>query len=69
MTKTPRALPSLSFEFFPPHRPEASLRLWRSVERLAPLAPRFVSVTYGAGRHHARPHGRGDPDHRSSARG
>jgi methylenetetrahydrofolate reductase (NADPH) len=49
MTKASRALPSLSFEFFPPHTPEASLRLWRSVERLAPLAPRFVSVTYGAG--------------------
>lgn len=44
-----RALPSLSFEFFPPHSPEASLRLWRTVERLAPLGPRFVSVTYGAG--------------------
>lgn len=49
MTKTRGALPSLSFEFFPPHSPEASLRLWRSVERLAPLSPRFVSVTYGAG--------------------
>ncbi len=49
MTRIEKALPSLSFEFFPPHSPEASLRLWRSVERLAPLAPRFVSVTYGAG--------------------
>jgi methylenetetrahydrofolate reductase (NADPH) len=49
MATTQRALPSLSFEFFPPHSPEASLRLWRSVERLAPLAPEFVSVTYGAG--------------------
>jgi methylenetetrahydrofolate reductase (NADPH) len=49
MTTTQRALPSLSFEFFPPHNPEGSLRLWRSVERLAPLGPRFVSVTYGAG--------------------
>ncbi len=39
----------LSFEFFPPHNAEANLRLWRSVERLAPLAPDFVSVTYGAG--------------------
>jgi len=39
----------LSFEFFPPHNAEANLRLWRSVERLAPLAPEFVSVTYGAG--------------------
>jgi methylenetetrahydrofolate reductase (NADPH) len=44
-----QALPSLSFEFFPPHTPEGSVRLWRSVERLAPLSPRFVSVTYGAG--------------------
>ncbi len=49
MATTQRALPSLSFEFFPPHSPEASLRLWRSVERLAPLAPQFVSVTFGAG--------------------
>jgi methylenetetrahydrofolate reductase (NADH) len=49
MATTQGALPSLSFEFFPPHSPEASLRLWRSVERLAPLAPSFVSVTYGAG--------------------
>src|SRR5262245_52785294 len=49
MATTRGALPSLSFEFFPPHSPEASLRLWRSVERLAPLAPDFVSVTYGAG--------------------
>ncbi|GIX15353.1 MAG: methylenetetrahydrofolate reductase [Paracoccaceae bacterium] len=40
---------SVSFEFFPPSTPEATLRLWRSVERLAPLGPRFVSVTYGAG--------------------
>ena len=49
MAQTDGALPSLSFEFFPPHTPEGSARLWRSVERLAPLAPRFVSVTYGAG--------------------
>lgn len=49
MIRDSKALPSLSFEFFPPHTPEGSLRLWRSVERLAPLAPRFVSVTYGAG--------------------
>lgn len=49
-TKTQiRQAPSLSFEFFPPHTTEANLRLWRSVERLAPLAPDFVSVTYGAG--------------------
>ncbi len=40
---------SLSFEFFPPHNAEATARLWRSVERLAPLGPKYVSVTYGAG--------------------
>jgi methylenetetrahydrofolate reductase (NADPH) len=49
MTQSHQALPSLSFEFFPPHTPEGAQRLWRSVERLAPLAPTFVSVTYGAG--------------------
>lgn len=39
----------LSFEFFPPSSTAANLRLWRAVERLAPLGPKFVSVTYGAG--------------------
>lgn len=39
----------LSFEFFPPSSTSANLRLWRCVERLAPLGPGFVSVTYGAG--------------------
>ena len=48
-TETEKQTPSLSFEFFPPHSTAANLRLWRSVERLAPLAPQFVSVTYGAG--------------------
>ena len=42
-------LPELSFEFFPPSTTSANLRLWRCVERLAPLGPKFVSVTYGAG--------------------
>ena len=40
---------SISFEFFPPATPEGAARLWRSVERLAPLGPDYVSVTYGAG--------------------
>ena len=39
----------LSFELFPPKSIEAEEKLWRSVERLEPLAPDFVSVTYGAG--------------------
>jgi methylenetetrahydrofolate reductase (NADPH) len=39
---------SVSFEFFPPADAEMEATLWKSVQRLAPLAPRFVSVTYGA---------------------
>ncbi len=39
---------SVSFEFFPPKSAEAEAALWKSVQRLAPLKPRFVSVTYGA---------------------
>jgi methylenetetrahydrofolate reductase (NADPH) len=39
----------VSFEFFPPNSPEMEQTLWKSVERLAPLKPNFVSVTYGAG--------------------
>ncbi|RLK11241.1 methylenetetrahydrofolate reductase [NAD(P)H] [Ruegeria conchae] len=41
--------PEISFEFFPPQTLEASFRLWDTVQTLAPLNPRFVSVTYGAG--------------------
>ncbi len=41
--------PEISFEFFPPQTIEASFRLWDTVQTLAPLEPRFVSVTYGAG--------------------
>jgi methylenetetrahydrofolate reductase (NADPH) len=40
---------SVSFEFFPPNSEEMDKILWESIERLAPLAPNFVSVTYGAG--------------------
>jgi methylenetetrahydrofolate reductase (NADH) len=40
---------SVSFEFFPPKTEAMEEKLWQSIERLAPLAPSFVSVTYGAG--------------------
>jgi len=40
--------PQVSFEFFPPSTPAMEATLWRSIQRLAPLKPRFVSVTYGA---------------------
>lgn len=39
---------NVSFEFFPPGDAAMEATLWKSIERLAPLAPRFVSVTYGA---------------------
>ena len=37
-----------SFEFFPPKSAEMERRLWAAIMELEPLAPRFVSVTYGA---------------------
>ena len=40
---------SVSFEFFPPKTEKMAETLWRSVERLTPFKPTFVSVTYGAG--------------------
>lgn len=40
--------PLFSFEFFPPRSEEEEPILWRAVDALAPLAPDFVSVTYGA---------------------
>ncbi|QSX33149.1 methylenetetrahydrofolate reductase [Shewanella avicenniae] len=39
---------NVSFEFFPPSTPEMETILWNSIQRLEPLNPKFVSVTYGA---------------------
>ena len=39
----------ISFEFFPTATPEAAARLDSCAAELAPLAPSFASVTYGAG--------------------
>jgi methylenetetrahydrofolate reductase (NADPH) len=39
----------VSFEFFPPKTEKMEETLWESIQTLAPLGPRFVSVTYGAG--------------------
>jgi methylenetetrahydrofolate reductase (NADPH) len=40
---------SVSFEFFPPKSDDMEAKLWETVQRLQPIDPRFVSVTYGAG--------------------
>jgi methylenetetrahydrofolate reductase (NADPH) len=40
---------AVSFEFFPPKTEKMADTLWESIQTLAPLEPRFVSVTYGAG--------------------
>lgn len=39
----------VSFEFFPPNSEEMNKTLWSSIQKLEPLSPDFVSVTYGAG--------------------
>ncbi|MDG2958046.1 methylenetetrahydrofolate reductase [Exercitatus varius] len=39
---------NVSFEFFPAKNENMETMLWDSIHRLAPLKPKFVSVTYGA---------------------
>ena len=48
MNAIPARTPAVSFEFFPPTTEQMETTLWRSIQRLAALEPRFVSVTYGA---------------------
>ena len=45
---TANSPPRVSFEFFPPNSEAMEETLWESIKRLAPLAPKYVSVTYGA---------------------
>lgn len=46
--RAPAGAVQVSFEFFPPADERMEATLWASIQRLAPLQPRFVSVTYGA---------------------
>ena len=48
-TADQRADLQISFEFFPPKTNVMEEKFWDTVHKLAPLKPRFVSVTYGAG--------------------
>ncbi len=44
-----RCVTAVSFEFFPPKTEAMEASLWEAIRKLQPLAPAFVSVTYGAG--------------------
>jgi len=48
MTQENSSNVKVSFEFFPPNTEKMEATLWQSIQRLAALEPRFVSVTYGA---------------------
>lgn len=49
VTQRLRDRPSFSVEFFPPKDEQGETDLWKAIDRLQPLDPAFVSVTYGAG--------------------
>lgn len=50
LSRRPDTAPiNVSFEFFPPKTAEMEANLWAAIGRLAPLRPKFMSVTYGAG--------------------
>lgn len=41
--------PTISFEIFPPKQTTSIESIYSTIDALAPLAPDFISVTYGAG--------------------
>jgi hypothetical protein len=49
VTEPAVAVPTISFEFFPPKDPEGEQKLWQTIDELQEFKPDFVSMTYGAG--------------------
>ena len=41
--------PTISFEYFPPKTEKSEAAFWPAVDALASMAPKFQTVTYGAG--------------------